>query len=324
MNMTAESFDVIQAGETRDIAEQEWLIEGLWGRESTGIIGGEPKVCKSWLALEMALSVASKTPCLGRFKISRSGVSMAYFAEDSRKNTYLRFQKLCLGKNIEPETVPMYLIDAPILRLDSQEDREKLEGTIARYRPVFLVLDPLVRLHSLDENSAREMAGLLSYIRGLQRKYELAIALTHHSSKKRCSRPGQSLRGSTDLHAFGDTNLYLSRTKSSIRLNIEHRDAPSDSAGLNIHLKNTAGNDGLQLTSTPREKLRESEENEDVRPETNLEHLIRATLREAGAPLKSTDLRKKLGVRYKRMADSLTQLEQKGILLKHHTGWMLA
>jgi len=34
-------------------------------------------------------------------------------------------------------------------------------------RPRLLLLDPLVRLHSLDENHAGEVAGLLAYFRSL-------------------------------------------------------------------------------------------------------------------------------------------------------------
>jgi hypothetical protein len=36
---------------------------------------------------------------------------------------------------------------------------------------------------------------------------------------------GQGLRGSGDLHAFGDSNLYLRRTKEHLVLSSEHRAA---------------------------------------------------------------------------------------------------
>ena len=38
---------------------QHWLIDTLWGREAVGIIGGEPKCGKSFLALDLAVAVAS-------------------------------------------------------------------------------------------------------------------------------------------------------------------------------------------------------------------------------------------------------------------------
>src|SRR5690606_39571048 len=50
-----------------------WLIEGFWTRRSHGIIAGEPKTFKSTIALDMAVSVASGTKFLGKFKRSERG-----------------------------------------------------------------------------------------------------------------------------------------------------------------------------------------------------------------------------------------------------------
>src|ERR1041384_7322149 len=46
---------------------QRWLVEHLWGAASVGVIGGAPKCSKTWLGLDMALSVATGTACLGKF-----------------------------------------------------------------------------------------------------------------------------------------------------------------------------------------------------------------------------------------------------------------
>jgi hypothetical protein len=40
-------------------AEQRWLITDLWSEQAVGIIGGEPKCCKSFLALDLAVAVAA-------------------------------------------------------------------------------------------------------------------------------------------------------------------------------------------------------------------------------------------------------------------------
>jgi len=53
--------------EPRD-PDQSWLIQQLWGRAAVGFLAGAPKSCKSWLALDMAVSVASGTACLCRFE----------------------------------------------------------------------------------------------------------------------------------------------------------------------------------------------------------------------------------------------------------------
>ena len=58
-------------------AEQRWLVSSLWSEEAVGIIGGEPKCCKS-SPLDLAVSVAAGTPCLRRFEVPRPGRVLLY------------------------------------------------------------------------------------------------------------------------------------------------------------------------------------------------------------------------------------------------------
>src|SRR5262249_23475276 len=100
-------------------------------------------------------------------------------------------------------------------------------ATVAGLKPKLLVLDPLVRLHAIDENIAAEVAPLLGYLRSLQRHHRTAVALVHHARKGAAhERGGQALRGSSELHAWGDSNLYLRRNGQNLQLSIEHRAAP--------------------------------------------------------------------------------------------------
>jgi len=50
--------------------EQRWLIEDLWAAEAVGIVGGEPKCCKSFLALDVA---SSEMWSGGRYLFEKSG-----------------------------------------------------------------------------------------------------------------------------------------------------------------------------------------------------------------------------------------------------------
>ena len=72
--MATEPLRVVAASEVEsDPARVGWLIDGLWSREGVGVIGGAPKCCKTWLGLDLAVSVAGGTPCLGRFAVSEPG-----------------------------------------------------------------------------------------------------------------------------------------------------------------------------------------------------------------------------------------------------------
>src|SRR5258708_7267056 len=43
--------------------QTQWLVEGLWSDQAVGILGGEPKCCRSFLALHLASSVAYHQSC---------------------------------------------------------------------------------------------------------------------------------------------------------------------------------------------------------------------------------------------------------------------
>jgi len=189
--------------------EQSWLIQDLWGQNAVGIIGGAPKCGKSWLGLDMALSVASATPCLGRFAVQAQGPALVFLAEDSLPAVRARLEGLCAHRKLDLRGLDLYVITAPSLRLDQGPDRQLLEAMLVRLNPRILLLDPLVRLHRLDENSAADISQLLGFLRALQRAHNTAIVLLHHASKKHRAQPGQALRGSSDLHAFGDSNACL-------------------------------------------------------------------------------------------------------------------
>jgi hypothetical protein len=226
--------------------EQRWLIEGLWSAEAVGIVGGEPKCCKSFLALDMAVAVASGTPCLGRFPTVRRGRVLLFAAEDSLAVVRQRLVGIAAATNTTLDALDIHVIIAPVVRLDIELDRTRLEDTVRALRPALLVLDPFVRLHRVDENASAEVAPLLDFLRGLQRRYQVAVVLVHHARKGASHiRAGQALRGSSELHAWGDSNLYLRRNvDDELSLAIEHRAAASvDGLSISLH----ADGDALSL-----------------------------------------------------------------------------
>jgi AAA domain len=209
-----------------EIAER-WLVEKLWCASSVGVIGGAPKCAKTWLGLDIALSVATGTPCLGEYYVPERGPVLIYLAEDALRSVRERLDGIARHRGLDLEEVEIQVITAPVLRLDQDRDRGRLWETARRLRPRLLLLDPLVRLHSIDENRASEVAELLAYFRSLQRELGLSVLLVHHTRKNAAEgvAAGQGLRGSGDIHAFGDSNLYLRRTEQHLILSSEHRAA---------------------------------------------------------------------------------------------------
>ena len=202
---------------------EDWLIEGLWANEAVGCVGGIPKQGKTWLALEMALAVASGQPCLGHFPVKNPGPVLVFCAEDGPRKVQERVAGLAKARGIAFARLAVGWIDAATIWLDDPIHQKRLALTIAAMKPRLLLLDPLVRLHRGDENSSGDIAKVLGYLRALQREHHVAIVLVHHARKSGASEPGQALRGSGDLHAWGDSNAYLLRREGKTTLVVEHR-----------------------------------------------------------------------------------------------------
>ena len=183
-------------------AELRWLVTDLWSHEAVGIVGGEPKCCKSFLALDLAIAVAAGVPCLRRFAVPDPGRVLLYAAEDSPATVRRRFEGIAAAAGVDLADLDIQVITAPSLRLDLEADRRSLADTVAILKPRLLILDPFVRLHRIDENASGEVAPLLAYLRELQRRHGLAVLVVHHAKKGGGrTRAGQALRGSSEFHA---------------------------------------------------------------------------------------------------------------------------
>jgi hypothetical protein len=298
-----------------DAPSHRWLVKDLWGREAVGIIGGAPKCCKSWLGLDISLSVASGTPCLGRFQVEHRGPALIYLAEDAAPMVRERVLGICNHRRLDIETLDLHIIDSPSLRLDLKSDRARLAGAVEQLEPSLLLLDPLVRLHRADENSSADVSALLGFLRELQRRFDTAVVLVHHMSKKHRAQLGQALRGSGDLHAFGDCNAYLVRKNDKLFLSVEHRFAPATEP---VPLALVSDDDGA---STHLEVQRHDGDNQRQVP---LEEAVRLALANAGNPLTRAALRNTLRVNNHRLGLALGDLEKNRIAVRGPNGWTLS
>jgi hypothetical protein len=293
-----------------------WLIEGLWAEEAVGIVGGEPKSCKSFLALDIAVSVASGAPCLRRFAVARPGPVLLYAAEDAPYVVRRRLDGICLADGVDLAALDIQVITAPSLRLDPAEDRRKLTETVSELRPRLLVLDPFVRLHRIDENVSGEVAPLLGFLRELQRGFHLAVLVVHHARKGAArAAGGQALRGSSELHAWGDSNLYLHRSGAELSLSTEHRAALSVS-GLPIALRTNG--DAVALELLDRQPVSEST------AERSAADRVKQALAGATTPLSLAALRRASRMRTQSLCDTLARLARDGEIDKTPRGYSLA
>lgn len=96
------------------------------------------------------------------------------------------------------------------LRLDTELGLGRISALIESCRPDVLALDPLIKFHGADENSAQEMAAVFRNLDRLRDKYKLAVIINHHARRESGSGPpAEGGRGSTAIFAEGDSFLQV-------------------------------------------------------------------------------------------------------------------
>jgi hypothetical protein len=295
--------------------QRRWLIEPLWMNDAVGIVGGEPKCTKSFLALHMAVAVASGTPCLRRYAVAAPGRVLLYAAEDALHVVRQRLEGIARATHLELHSLDIQVITAPSLRIDVADDCRRLARTVAHLEPRLLILDPFIRLARIDENVSHQVAPVLAFLRDLQRQHHLAIAVVHHARKGAGNaRAGQALRGSSEFHAWGDSNLYLRRKGDRICLSIEHRAAASH-GGIPLRLVSNGPHAALEIDDRPPPT--------EPEPEETPEQRTLKVLSAAQNALGFKELRRTCHIRTSTLCEVLASLTRDGRVLKSKAGYTI-
>ena len=307
----------------RDISvlsqEQRWLIDILWGAGAVGIIGGEPKCCKSFLGLALLLAIASGQPCLGKYQVHQTGPVLLFAAEDALPAVRQRLEGLCLLQGLNLDTLPIHVLTEAKVRLDVAEDCRRLAKTVDQLKPVMVLLDPFVRMHQVDENVSAMVAPLLGVLRDLQRTYGCAVALVHHARKGAGNiRTGQALRGSSELHAWLDASLFLRRRGERLKMWIEHRSLPSSEQPLELRLQVKGEAVGLALEPAGPAP----DESDGLRRASPEERILRS-LSEQTQPMSTRQLQQQVRLRTQTLCGLLEQLTAQGRVGHSKQGYWL-
>ena len=186
----------------------EFVIDGLIA-QGLYILAGAPKVGKSWLALDMCLSIAKGEKILG-LKTSQ-GTALYLCLEDS----YARIQNRLYELTDEPtEMLYFSVMSDPI----GGGLEEQIEGFMSEHRDLKIVfIDTLQMVRSDTDSSYGSDYKELSVLEALADKLEIAIIVVHHTRKCRDTDPFNMISGSTGLSGCVDGSMVLIETKRGSR-----------------------------------------------------------------------------------------------------------
>lgn len=206
----------------RSIKDQEWLIRELVPAHAVGAIAAEPKVSKTWLAIDQAVSVASGTVCLGKYAVDRPAGVFFFFAEDHEGSVRRRVNAIAKGKNLpaDGDWQDRLITQAAGRRLDVMSDIDLcvlaasvwFAAECTGVKIELLILDPLSDIHSGDEDTREGMQPVMTRLRALRHVLDCTVEFVHHSKKLaegKVSRGGQRMRGSSAIHGAIDFGIYM-------------------------------------------------------------------------------------------------------------------
>ena len=224
-----------------------WLVQDIWMDKNVGWIAGTGKSFKSFLSTDLALSIATGHPFLGKYPIIQPGPVLVVQEEDPLWRVAHRVQSMAHAKGItgldiiannqtwmmelKQNNIPIHFSISGGFSLTSDEKLDALERAVDRTRPKMVILDPMfMMVFGVDENRAFEMGEVLGRLKQLRDRYECSIALVHHY-RKSSGESKERLYGSMAMYAWGENSLFVDRQEGSSIAYIakDIKDAPSDS-----------------------------------------------------------------------------------------------
>lgn len=196
----------------------KWLVKDLIPLGSITAITGDSNSYKSFLTQNLAMDVITGKPFLDHFAVETKGKVLIVDEENLKSTTQKRFKDLGM-----PAGPDLLFLSFANFRADQKNCIAGLKRVIAREKPVMVVLDSLVDIHSADENSSVQMAEIFNELRAEILTSDSALIVIHHRRKGQVgqgSNTGQSIRGASAIRAAIDTHLAIDRKGMSNEIRI--------------------------------------------------------------------------------------------------------
>ena len=198
-----------------------WLIDGIV--PTGGLVGlyGPPGHGKSFLALDMALSVATGCPWQGRPVLSGF---VLYVSAEGGTGIGKRVQAWLAHHQAHPKSANVAWLIESIAVLSDSGDMDVLLGRIndeVTDCPVLVVIDTLARCFDGDENQQEDMGRFIQGVDRLRREFGATVLVVHHTRLA-----GDRERGNTAFRGAADTMIFVRKQGHRLRLtNNKQKDA---------------------------------------------------------------------------------------------------
>lgn len=203
-----------------------WLVADWLPDKSITFLVSPPESYKTWILLDLAVSVSAGVPFLGQFEVASPGPTLIIQQEDSHAGLTDRLaliaeQKLKAVPKLEGNEwsiptmpdIPIYVHPDRQLRFGNKRVLEELEHQIETIRPKVIMIDPLYSTTDTTDNYMADLANRMMVLKTWRDKYGCSFVIAHHSKKN--LDPDSTARedswGSQFLNAFLEAGWQVRR-----------------------------------------------------------------------------------------------------------------
>lgn len=205
-----------------------WLVQDWLPDKSVTFLVSPPESYKTWILLDLAVSVSTGLPFLGQAQVNKTGPALIIQQEDSHGGLTERLaliaeQKLGASVKLEKDIwqipcipdLPIYIHPSRMLRFDNEGVLNELEEQIRQIKPKVILIDPLYSTTSGVDNYMADLANQMMILKTWRDKYGCSFVISHHSKKN--LDPDSTARedswGSQFLNAFLEAGWQVRRNQ---------------------------------------------------------------------------------------------------------------
>ena len=205
-----------------------WLVQDWLPDKSITFLVSPPESYKTWILLDLAVSISTGLPFLGQAQVNKTGAAMIIQQEDSHGGLTERLaliaeQKMGVTANLGKDVwqipcipdLPIYIHPSRMLRFDNEKVLKELEEQIKLIEPKVILIDPLYSTTSGVDNYMADLANQMMILKTWRDKYGCSFVISHHSKKN--LDPDSTARedswGSQFLNAFLEAGWQVRRNQ---------------------------------------------------------------------------------------------------------------
>ncbi len=201
-----------------NVNDPVWLIPNMLPAQGIGMIYGESGSYKSFLALDMSLSLAFGIP--GQWSAPPVKNDVLFFAGEGPVATAKkRWPAWMEWQGIEARDGHRFMIKDRVPLYSDSDGWENVKADLAelKAKPSLIVIDTLTRLITgMDENSAKDATMITNFMEQLARYYECFVLAVHHTGKDQ----SKGARGSSAFYSNMDAVLSVKLKQGGTELRV--------------------------------------------------------------------------------------------------------